>query len=90
MFPRITRVRLLGGFRLELAFSDGVTAELDFQERLAGRRGAMKPLAGPAFFAQVQVDAEAGTLVWPNGVDFDPDTLYSMASGAPLPRPQPA
>jgi hypothetical protein len=83
-------MRLLGGFRLELAFSDGLTAELDFQERLAGRGGAMKPLADPAFFAQVQVDAEAGTLVWPNGVDFDPDVLYSMATGTPLPRAQPA
>jgi len=29
----------------------------------------------------VAVDLEAGTLVWPNGVDFCPDVLYAEATG---------
>jgi hypothetical protein len=32
-------------------------------------------------FSQVTVDTEAGTLVWPNGVDFCPDVLYAEATG---------
>jgi len=28
------------------------------------------------YFIQVQLDPEAETLVWPNGLDFCPDTLY--------------
>ena len=28
------------------------------------------------YFTQVQLDPEAETLVWPNGLDFCPDTLY--------------
>ena len=33
------------------------------------------------FFRQVAVDYEAGTLVWPNGVDLCPDVLYAEATG---------
>jgi hypothetical protein len=36
------------------------------------------------FFAQVSVDPEAGTLCWPNGVDFCPDVLYAEATGKSL------
>ena len=45
-------------------------------------------LNGPRFtnanFKQVQVDPEAGAIVWPNGVDFCPDVLYAFATGKPV------
>ena len=43
-----------------------------------------EPLESVEFFAEVTVDQEAGTLVWPNGVDFCPDVLYSEATGKPI------
>ena len=30
----------------------------------------------PELFRSVRVDEEAGTIVWPNGADLDPDVLY--------------
>ena len=33
------------------------------------------------YFCEVTVDREAGTVVWPNGVDFCPDVLYAEATG---------
>jgi len=36
-----------------------------------------EPLRDHDFFRQVTVDAEAGTIVWPNGADFDPDLLFA-------------
>jgi hypothetical protein len=32
-------------------------------------------------FNQVQIDPEVHTLVWPNGADFDPATLYNWSQG---------
>lgn len=81
IFPRITGVRHLQDYRLELRFSDGTTAELDFRERICGRGGVYAPLERIETFSQVAVDGEAGTIVWANGVDFCPDVLYAEATG---------
>ena len=81
MFPRVAQVRHLQAYELEIGFSDGTIAKLDFRGRIAGRGGVFAPLQSVDFFAQVSVDREAGTLVWPNGVDFCPDVLYAEATG---------
>ena len=84
MFPRVERVRHMCDYRLELTFTDGATAELDFRQRIVGRGGVFRQLEDVEFFKQVQVDPEAGTIVWPNGVDLCPDVLYSLATGKPI------
>ncbi len=85
MFPRIVGVRPRGGYRLDLRFTDGTSGEVDLQERIAGRGGLFKDLENPAYFQRVAVDPEAGTVFWPNGVDFCPDVLYSLVTGRPNP-----
>lgn len=71
---RVVDVEHLGGHRLRLTFSDGLVRELDFSGVLVG--GVFEPLNDPGLFAQVTVDEVAGTVVWPNGVDLDPDVLH--------------
>ena len=90
MFPRVKQVRHVRDYRLELSFTDGATGELDFRERVVGRGGVFRELEDVGFFQQVQVDSEAGTIVWPNGVDFCPDVLYSLATGKPIQVLEPA
>jgi hypothetical protein len=84
MGPRVNRVQYLGDYRLELGFTDGLRAEIDFKNRIVGRGGVFRPLADIDFFRQVRLEPEAGTIVWPNGVDFCPDVLYSLATGHPI------
>ena len=81
MLPRVASVRHLKDYVLELQFSDGTVAELDFRRRIVGRGGVFQPLEDVHVFSQVTVDRESGTLVWPNGVDFCPDVLYAEATG---------
>lgn len=71
---RVTGFEIVGPHRLTVSFNDGTQQEIDFEPVLRG------PLFGPlqdlSIFNGVVVDAEAGTLVWPNGADFDPLTLH--------------
>ena len=76
----IRRVEHLGGYRLRLTFADGLVADVDLAGRLTGAVGPMfEPLKDLAYFAQVAVDDELGTIVWPNGADLAPDVLHEQA-----------
>jgi hypothetical protein len=57
-----------------VSFNDGRRREIDFEPVLRGELFA--PLRDPAMFNAVHLDQEFGTLVWPNGADFDPATLH--------------
>ncbi len=87
MLKDIVEVKPLGGYRLYLRFEDGVAGELDLARRLRFD-GVFAPLKDPAFFVQVHVHPQLGTLVWPNGADLDPDVLYAELSGTPIGHPR--
>jgi hypothetical protein len=79
MNPRITRVRVERGYVVRLTFTDGSEGTVDLKPWIEGRTGVFAALQDPVFFARVTVDQEAGTIVWPNGADLDPDVLYEAA-----------
>ncbi len=71
---RVLSFEIIGPHQLRVRFDDGVAREIDFRPILRG------PLFGPLndlpLFNAVQLDDEVHTLVWPNGADFDPQTLH--------------
>jgi uncharacterized protein DUF2442 len=71
---RVTRFSIVGPYTLTVGFSDNTEQRIDFQPVLHGR--LFGPLQELVTFNAVRLDAEAGTLVWPNGADFDPATLH--------------
>jgi hypothetical protein len=85
MLPRITQVRYLGDYRLELTFTTGEHGQVDFSTDMQRFSGVLAALRDKTMFAQVYVDPEAGTIAWPGDIDLDPDVLYARAMGAPLP-----
>ncbi len=78
----IVAVEKLGGYRLRLSFADGLVSEIDLSSRLDGGGPMFEPLKDQGFFAQFRVDAELGTIVWPNGADLAPDALHAQAVAA--------
>lgn len=84
-YPRIIEATGLPGMMLRLRFADGSGGDVDLMDRLHPLTGMLKDLSDPVVFSQVRVNAEAGTVVWPNGVDLDPDVLYALAHGLPIP-----
>lgn len=56
--------------------------------RLIKFSGIFAPLKEQSYFTQVRVSSEAGTIVWPNGADLDPDVLYAAIAGETIPNYQ--
>jgi hypothetical protein len=70
--PRVAAVRHVREHVLWLQFSDGVEGEINLREELRGE--LFEPLRDPVAFARVGI--QYGTLAWPNGADWAPETLY--------------
>ena len=78
----VTAVEVIGEYRLRLAFQDGTVGDVDFSGR--EWRGVFEPLRDPSYFARVELDAEAGTIAWPDGLDMAPEPLYDAARRHPV------
>ena len=83
MLKDIVIAKALDDYRLHLQFDDGIEGVVNLAPHLSFQ-GVFEPLRDPAYFAQVRVDPELGTVVWPNGADLDPDVLYGRLTGTPI------
>lgn len=86
--PAVTRAEYRGDYRVRVTFSDGSQNTIDFEPWLDGP--VFEPLKERAHFARFFVDG--GTIVWPNGADIAPETLYDVPGrqARPNKRLQPA
>jgi hypothetical protein len=74
--PRIVRARVCGPHSLLLEFDDGLEKRVNLRSHLWGPMFAH--LVDPAEFAQVTLDTDSGTVVWPNGADLCPEMLHEL------------
>lgn len=75
----VTKVKCLGGHRLELRFDNDERREIDIGDFVAFD-GVFESLRDPTYFRRVAVNADLGTIVWPNGADLCPDVLYAKST----------
>ena len=77
---RIIDVEIVAPYTLRITFEDSLQQTIDFRPMLEG--DLYGPLQDMKLFDQVEIDPEVHTIVWPNGADFDPSTLYDWAQYA--------
>jgi len=75
---KISEVKVLQGYRLELVFDDGARGVVDLSD-LVGK-GVFAIWRDRRIFEQVQIGS-FGELVWGDQIDLCPDALYLKATG---------
>lgn len=75
MNPRVIKAFPESGYRVYLEFSNGERREFDVSPYL--EKGIFRSLKKESYFKQLRVSM--GTIEWPGGQDFCPDTLYEMS-----------
>ena len=73
--PRVTDVIPNDNYELLLTFSNGEQRRFDATQLLDIK--VFEPLKNLSFFKSVKV--EFGTIVWPQDIDYCPDTLYAQS-----------
>ena len=76
MFLHVTKARHIAEHRVEVSFNDGTSAELDLSGSLDGP--IFEPLRNVEYFRAFSIIGH--TLAWPNGADFAPEYLRSLAT----------
>ena len=75
---RITALKVLPDYRLEIAFDDGRRGVVDLSP-LAGK-GVFAAWRDYSFFEKVRI-GETGELAWGDKIDLCPDALYLKVTG---------
>ena len=76
MILRIQKAVICGPHSLRLSFNDGTAKQVNLMPLLEGP--IFEPLRDPAYFASMTLDSTCGTVVWPNGADFAPESLHEL------------
>ncbi len=71
---RVERFEIVGPYTLTVDFADGSRQCIDFRPVLEGE--VFGALQNVELFNAVELDPTFGTIQWPNGADFDPETLH--------------
>jgi len=71
---RVAAFEIVSDYTLRVRFDDRTDQTINCRPILAGE--LFGPLRDLELFRRVVIDADAHTLVWPNGADFDPATLH--------------
>lgn len=75
---RISKVKVLSDYHLELEFDDGVSGIVDVSEAVG--KGVFGLWRDPLVFEQVRIGS-SGELIWGEQVDLCPDALYLKVTG---------
>ena len=79
----VTKAKYVKGYTLELTFSDGIKANIDYSQWIE-KYPFFEPLKDLNYFKKFSLDS--WTVVWPNGADIAPETLHGIAANTQQPQ----
>ena len=71
---RIISARPLSGFRLQVAFNDGLAGIFSVEPERRG--GVFLKLLEPQIFNAVSINQDFGCVEWPGGIDLCPTAMH--------------
>lgn len=77
MLVHVVDAKYISGYKIWMKFDTGDEGEVDLADILWGE--VFEPLKDREKFRRFKVDPEAGTIVWENGADLAPESLYRRA-----------
>lgn len=73
---RVIEAEYIKDYKILITFNNGVKKIVDMEKELWGEM--FEPLKDKNLFKQFSVNRSIHTIVWPNGADFSPDSLYEL------------
>jgi hypothetical protein len=84
MNTELVSAEYLEDHKLSVVFADGKMTVVDLSQ-YAARGGVFEKFKDLDYFKNFSINPDFGVLTWQGGVDIAPETLYSLATGEPLP-----
>ena len=84
MYYEIIKVKYLKNFLIEVKFLNGKSGIVNLEE-YKNKGGIFSKFNDMDFFKNVKLNKEFGVLTWDGEIDIAPETIYSLATGEPLP-----
>jgi hypothetical protein len=85
MYYEIKDFKNLGDYKLEIFFDNGKKGIVDLKDYIK-KGGVFSRFSDIEYFKKAYINKEFGVLCWPDEVDIAPETIYSEATGEPLPH----
>ena len=76
----VKNAKYTSDYKIWVSFDDGTSGEVNLENQLKG--SVFEPLKNQKYFAQLSVDPELETVVWPNGADLAPEFLKHHITNA--------
>ena len=72
-------------YKIQVTFENGKSGIIDFLPYIK-KGGIYSKLKDIDYFKRFSINNELGIITWENRIDIAPETLYSDATGEPLPE----
>lgn len=85
MYYDIEKFSFIEDYKVELFFSNGKRGVINFKDYI-NKGGVFNRFKDYNYFKNLELNKEIKNIVWPNGLDISPESLYSKATGESLPE----